>query len=255
MPRRSRRPTARSTARPAAAWRSRSPARLGLSPSVVAAARQNLSAREAQLAEHLAKIDRDMRALEHEHRLAARERETLEAAEARHAPARRRAASSARRRSGSRLNEELETAGAAGAPGDRRGDRRAEGEDRRAIAQEAARHVVTTGDTGAARSDARAAVDAVVEALRSSRSTSASAAAGDRRRAAGRRRPRDRRRARPRRRGHRDPRRHGRGRRARQAHARAACATCASSAATAGGAGARQRQRRAAAARDDRRPT
>ena len=32
-------------------------ARLGLAPSVVAAARQNVSAREAQLAEHLAKID------------------------------------------------------------------------------------------------------------------------------------------------------------------------------------------------------
>ena len=44
---------------------------------------ENLSAREAQLAEHLAKIDQDMRALEHEQRLAARERETLEAAEAR----------------------------------------------------------------------------------------------------------------------------------------------------------------------------
>src|SRR6185295_10739086 len=49
--------------------------RLGLNASVVAAARENLSAREAQLAEHLAKIDRDMRALEHEHRLASRERE------------------------------------------------------------------------------------------------------------------------------------------------------------------------------------
>ena len=57
--------------------------RLGLNPEVVAAARRNLSARETQLAEHLAKIDRDMRALEHEHRLAARERETLEAAEVR----------------------------------------------------------------------------------------------------------------------------------------------------------------------------
>src|SRR5262249_23551284 len=32
-------------------------ARLGLSPSVIAAARGNVSAREAQLAEHLAKID------------------------------------------------------------------------------------------------------------------------------------------------------------------------------------------------------
>ena len=57
--------------------------RLGLNPTVVAAARENLSAREAQLAEHLAKIDHDMRALEHEHRLAARERETLKDAEAR----------------------------------------------------------------------------------------------------------------------------------------------------------------------------
>ena len=46
-------------------------------------AAEPVSAREAQLAEHLAKIDRDMRALEHEQRLAARERETLEAAEAR----------------------------------------------------------------------------------------------------------------------------------------------------------------------------
>src|SRR5205814_323359 len=58
-------------------------ARLGLNPAVVAAARQNLSAREAQLAEHLAKIDRDMRALDHEQRLAARERETLHASETR----------------------------------------------------------------------------------------------------------------------------------------------------------------------------
>ena len=92
----------------AAAWRSKSPARLGLNPSVVAAARENLSAREAQLAEHLAKIDRDMRALEHEQRLAARERETLEAAEARmrqREDALRQREETFRRR----LNEELET--------------------------------------------------------------------------------------------------------------------------------------------------
>ncbi len=48
--------------------------RLGLNPSVVAAARENLSAREAQLADHLAKIDQDMRSLAHEHRLASKER-------------------------------------------------------------------------------------------------------------------------------------------------------------------------------------
>src|SRR5207247_10183839 len=58
-------------------------ARLGLNASVIDAARKNLSAKEAQLAEHLARIDHDTRALEHEHRLAARERETLEAADAR----------------------------------------------------------------------------------------------------------------------------------------------------------------------------
>ena len=39
-------------------------ARLGQNPSIIAAARENLSAREAKLAEHLAKIDRDMRALD-----------------------------------------------------------------------------------------------------------------------------------------------------------------------------------------------
>jgi DNA mismatch repair protein MutS2 len=83
-------------------------ARIGLSPSVVAAARQNLSARDAQLAEHLAKIDHDMRSLEHEHRLAARERETLHDAEARM----RQREDGLRQREETfrrRLNEELDT--------------------------------------------------------------------------------------------------------------------------------------------------
>ena len=43
--------------------------------AVVAAARGTSARREAQLAAHLARVDRDLRALEHEHRLAARERE------------------------------------------------------------------------------------------------------------------------------------------------------------------------------------
>src|SRR5207237_6649703 len=82
--------------------------RLGLNPAVVANARKNLTAREAQLAEHLAKIDRDMRALEHEHRLAARERETLEASQVRvrqREDALHQREDTFRRR----LNEELET--------------------------------------------------------------------------------------------------------------------------------------------------
>ena len=44
---------------------------------VIEQARAHRSARESQLAEHLAKVERDMQALDHEHRLAARERETL----------------------------------------------------------------------------------------------------------------------------------------------------------------------------------
>jgi len=137
--------------------------RLGLNPSVVAAARENLSAREAQLAEHLAKIDHDMRALEHEHRLAARERETIRAAEGRihqREDALRHREETFRRR----LNEELET---------QVRQARREIDDviaelkakTAAIAEEAGRQavVVSTGDTGAARSDARAAVEDVAK--------------------------------------------------------------------------------------------
>jgi DNA mismatch repair protein MutS2 len=127
----------------------------------VAAARENLSARETQLAEHLAKIDRDMRALEHEHRLAAKERETLHAAETRmhqREDALRQREETFRRR----LNEELET--------QVRQARReiddviAELKTKAiAIAQDAARQTVSTGDTGAARSDARAAIENVAQ--------------------------------------------------------------------------------------------
>jgi DNA mismatch repair protein MutS2 len=137
-------------------------ARLGLNPAVVAAARQNLSAREAQLAEHLAKIDRDMRALEHEQRLAARERETLEAAEGRmrhREDALKQREETFRRR----LNEELETE-----------LRRARREIDEVIAglktktttiARAAQSsmTVSTGEAGAARRDARAALDSVVD--------------------------------------------------------------------------------------------
>jgi DNA mismatch repair protein MutS2 len=135
-------------------------ARLGLNPSVVAAARQNVSAREAQLAEHLAKIDHDMRALEHEHRLATRERQTLEAAEVRM----RQRDDALRQREQTfrnRLNEELDT--------QVRQARREIDEviaqlktKTAAIAQEGAR-AMSTGDTGSVRSDARAAVDTVVK--------------------------------------------------------------------------------------------
>jgi len=138
-------------------------ARLGLNPSVIDAARRNLSAREAQLAEHLAKLDKDMRALEHEQRLTARERETLESAEARvreREEALRHREETYRRR----LNEDLEMQVRQAR---REIDQVIAGlkEKTHAIEREAARHGVSTGDTGAARTDARAAVDAVVKKI------------------------------------------------------------------------------------------
>jgi dsDNA-specific endonuclease/ATPase MutS2 len=101
-------------------------------------------------AEHLAKIDHDLRALEHEHRLAARERETLQAAEVR---MHQREETFKRR-----LNEELETQ-----------VRKARKEIDDVIAALKAKadaiarapRLVSTGDTGVARSEARAAVDAI----------------------------------------------------------------------------------------------
>jgi DNA mismatch repair protein MutS2 len=139
-------------------------ARLGLNPSVIAAARQNLSQREAQLAEHLAKIDRDMRALEHEHRLATRERETLETAESRmrqREEALRQREETFRRR----LNEELDAQvrQARHEIDDVIADLKVKTTAMAQEAQASARPVVPTGETGGARSDARAAVDSVVK--------------------------------------------------------------------------------------------
>src|SRR5262249_35599965 len=134
-------------------------ARVGLSGSIVAAARQNLSAREAQLAEHLAKIDRDMRALDHERRLAAKERETLHEGEERlrqREEALRHREDASRKRLTDALDAQVRQA-------------RKDIDDivaqmkARAAAMASAPRLVSTGDTGAVRGDARAAVDAVVK--------------------------------------------------------------------------------------------
>ncbi len=118
-----------------------------------------MSAREAQLAEHLARIDRDVRALEHEHRLAARERETLEASEVR---MRQREEALKHREDTFRrkLTEELDTQARQAR---REIDEVIAGLKAKTSAVEASRRPVTTGETGHARSDARAAVDEVVK--------------------------------------------------------------------------------------------
>jgi DNA mismatch repair protein MutS2 len=134
-------------------------ARVGLNGSIVAAARQNLSAREAQLAEHLAKIDRDMRALDHERRLAAKERDTLREGEERlrqREEALRQREDASRKRLTEALDAQVRQA-------------RKEIDDvvaqmkAKAAAMASAPRLVSTGDTGSVRSDARAAVESVVK--------------------------------------------------------------------------------------------
>ena len=136
-------------------------ARLGLNGAVVAAARENVSAREAQLAEHLAKIDRDMRALEHEHRLAIRQRETLEASDARlrqREDLLRQREETYRKRLGEELDAQVRRA-------------RREIDDvvgqlkAKAAAIANAPRLVSTGDTGVARADARAAVERIAKGI------------------------------------------------------------------------------------------
>ena len=135
--------------------------RLGLDPEVVAAARENLSAREAQLAEHLAKIDRDMRDLEHERRIVAKERETLSEADGR---MRHREETLRQREEGfrRRLTDELDAQvrQARKEIDDVIADLKA-----RAAAIAAAPRLVSTGETGAARGDARAAIDDVAKRI------------------------------------------------------------------------------------------
>jgi DNA mismatch repair protein MutS2 len=136
-------------------------ARLGLNPAVIEAARRNLTTREAQLAEHLAKIDREMRALQHEQRLALRDRETLAASEAK-LREREEALKQREEHNRKRLSEELD----AKVRGARREiDEVIAGLKARAnaLAEQASRHPVSTGETGAARTEARAAIDAVAQ--------------------------------------------------------------------------------------------
>jgi DNA mismatch repair protein MutS2 len=143
--------------------------RLGLPSSIIDKAREHRSAREAQLAEHLAKVERDLQSLEHERRLAARERTALEEASAkiqtREQDLRNREETFRRR-----LDERIE---------DRLRDARREidavvdalkvrTDSLAAEAERRGARLIPTGETGAARADARAGLDAIAERLRTS---------------------------------------------------------------------------------------
>ena len=141
--------------------------RLGLNGTIIDNARRNLSEREAQLADHLAKIDTDLRALEHERRLVKREREALGEADSR-ARVREDALRQREETFKLRLNEKLD---------ERMRDARVEidaivadlKKQAAALAEHAARNAAaapSTGDTGRLRGDARAAVDALVDKYR-----------------------------------------------------------------------------------------
>ncbi len=147
--------------------------RLGLPASIIDKARTYRSERETQLAEHLAKIERDMQGLDHERRLLARERETLNETSARlqsreHELKNRE--ETFRRRLDERIEERLR---------DARREVDAVVEKLKArtdsLVTDASRgaRLISTGYTGSARTEARAAIDAIGERLRSGASEQA----------------------------------------------------------------------------------
>jgi DNA mismatch repair protein MutS2 len=127
-------------------------------PEVIAQARAHRSAREAQLAEHLARIDKDMQALEHERRLAARERETLaETTSKLHL--REQELKHKEETFRRRLDEKIE---------ERLRDARREIDSVVEALKARTGRLIPTGETGQARAEARAAIDAIGERLRES---------------------------------------------------------------------------------------
>jgi DNA mismatch repair protein MutS2 len=140
--------------------------RLGLNAAVLARARQSLGTRDAQLNEHLAKIDQNLHDLEHERRLVARERQAIGESEQRlksREEALRQREETFRRRTEDRLDERLREA--------RReidtviddlkkkaADMTAEAE-RRMSKRTFSGPPISTGDAGAARVEARQALE------------------------------------------------------------------------------------------------
>lgn len=135
--------------------------RLGLAPAIIEAARGNVGTRDAQLAEHLARVEQDMRTLDSERRLMVRERHALETTEAR-IRLREDALRQREEVSKRRLLEEFEAQvrRARREIDDIVGSLKTKVE---VMARESGRRPVTTGTTGAVRAEARSAVDEVLQ--------------------------------------------------------------------------------------------
>jgi len=142
-------------------------ARLGLPPSVIAAARENLSDREKQLAEHLARVDQDLGRLEAERRALGKDRaalaDTERALRSREESVRERE-DTYRRRLNAKLDDQLRESR-------REIDSIIEGLKAKTseLSEQAARRAaagISTGEAGSVRSDARAALERVVGRLK-----------------------------------------------------------------------------------------
>ncbi len=132
--------------------------RLGLAPSIIEHARAQRTARETQLAEHLAKVEREMQDLDHARRLVTRERQMIEETQgrlqAREQELRDRE-DTFRRRLDQKLDERLRDA------------KREIDAVMDALKARAGRMVHThTGEIGAVRAEARGALDAIVNRVR-----------------------------------------------------------------------------------------
>ena len=142
-------------------------ARLGLPPNVIAAARENLSDREKQLAEHLARVDQDLGRLEAERRTLAKDRAALvnteRALRSREESVRERE-DTYRRRLNAKLDDQLRESR-------REIDTIIEGLKAKTheLSDQAARRAaasISTGEAGSVRAEARAALERVVGRLK-----------------------------------------------------------------------------------------
>jgi DNA mismatch repair protein MutS2 len=149
-------------------------ARLGMPATVIAAARENLTEDQKRLAEHLARVDDDLRKLEQERRQMSGERMNVAEADRKlraREDALRAREDTFRKRLDAKLDDQLRAAR-------REIDAVIEGLKTRAaeLTEKGGRRLrtgetvrtagISTGETGAARADARAALDQVVEKLK-----------------------------------------------------------------------------------------
>jgi len=125
--------------------------RLGLPASIIQQARAQRTAREAQLAEHLAKVEREMQGLDHERRLVARERQMVEETQSR-LQAREQDLRGREETFRKRLDQKLD---------ERMREARRDIDAVVDALKARTGRLVTTGDIGAARAEARAALDKI----------------------------------------------------------------------------------------------